>query len=103
MTLLASLGKSPVKGKRYRVVLKDAYDHSLIKIIDFASDEYENFTIHKDEERRAAYWKRHTGLSKEDMHDPLSAAFWSANLLWSKPTLQRAKNFIESKYDVKFI
>lgn len=102
MTILAKLELSPVKGKRYRVTLLNSFDRRLLKIVDFASSEHENFTMHKDVNRRTSYWKRHRGLSKENINNPLSASFWSAWLLWSEPTIPLAKKKIESLFDVKF-
>ena len=45
------------------------------KSIHFGAKNYEDFTIHKDQERKQRY------LS------PLSAGFYSRWLLWNKPTL----------------
>jgi hypothetical protein len=103
MTILAFLEDSPRRGKRFRVTLINDKDRRLLKIIDFSSSEHENYLIHGDKKRRERYWKRHSGMSKERMHDPLTAAFWAANLAWTKPTIEEAKKYISNNYDVVFI
>ena len=46
---------------------------------------YEDFTIHKDPERKERYIERHS--KNEDWHNPLTAGFYSRWILWNKPTI----------------
>ena len=56
------------------------------KSIHFGAKGYEDFTIHKDTERRERYLQRHRGMG-EDWNNPLTAAFYATNILWNKPTI----------------
>ena len=53
--------------------------------VAFGAEGYEDFTIHKDEERKDRYIKRHA--KNEDWSDPLTAGMWSRWILLNKPTL----------------
>ena len=55
------------------------------KSIHFGSKGYEDFTIHKDPERKNRYLDRHS--KNEDWNNPLTAGFYARNLLWNKTTL----------------
>ena len=56
------------------------------KSIHFGSEGYEDFTIHKDPERKKRYLKRHESMW-EDWSNPLTAGFYATNLLWNKTSL----------------
>lgn len=52
---------------------------------------YEDFTIHKDEERKAKYIQRHSkNREKYGLNGILTAGFYSRWLLWEEPTLLEA-------------
>lgn len=82
------LRKSPVKNKKYRIVYNG-------KKIDFGDSRYEDYTTHKDPERRKNYLKRHA--SRENWSDPYTPGFWSRWLLWEKPSLSAAIKAISKK------
>jgi hypothetical protein len=46
---------------------------------------YEDYTIHKDEERKERYIKRH---AKDNLTDPLSPGALSMYILWNKLTIE---------------
>ena len=56
------------------------------KYIHFGAKGYEDFTIHKDEDRRAKYRKRHATIRLKDgrlaYQVKTQPAFWSFTLLW---------------------
>lgn len=54
-----------------------------IKKISFGAKGYEDYTIHKDKERRERYLQRH---KHDKLNDPTYSGFWSATLLWGKST-----------------
>lgn len=107
----ATLRRSPVRGKKWRVVLSPGN-----AVVDFGAAGMEDYTTHGDARRMARYVRRHGGLtaaayaatkrlstpelrrrlraarasSKEDWADPRTPGFWSRWLLWSEPTLARA-------------
>jgi len=76
--------KSKAKNKKYSVyVMKDGKK----KLINFGDSRYEDFTQHKDKERRKSYLKRAKGIKnkKGDLtyKDKNTANYWSIKLLWN--------------------
>lgn len=71
---------SPVKNKKYRVIVDG-------KAIDFGDSRYEDYTQHKDPERKARYLQRHAHEDWTDIHKP---GFWSRWLLWEEPSMSAA-------------
>ena len=51
------------------------------KTIHFGAKMYEDFTIHKDPERKKAYLARH---KHDKYNNPLFAGFYATNLFWNK-------------------
>lgn len=72
---------STIKGKRYTVYVPKG--DKQVKV-DFGSSEHDNYTIHKDPERKRLYQIRH---KNDHINDPYSAGFWSWYVLWNKPSL----------------
>ena len=66
------------------------------KRVYFGDSRYEDFTTHKDEERKQRYIDRHK--KNEDWDDINSAAFWSRFYLWEKPTKKQAYENIKKIY-----
>ena len=54
------------------------------KRVHFGARGYDDYTTHKDPERRLLYILRHL---HEDYSNPMSPAWLSRYLLWEKPTL----------------
>ena len=54
------------------------------KRVHFGGRGYDDYTTHKDPERRRLYIARH---SHEDYSNPMTPAWLSRYLLWEKPTL----------------
>ena len=75
----SDLKVSTRKGKKYMVKYQGKYIH-------FGAKGYEDFTIHKDNDRRANYRKRHATIRLKDgrlaYRVKSQPAFWSYNLLW---------------------
>jgi hypothetical protein len=68
------------------------------KKISFGAKEYEDFTIHKDEERKQRYIKRHEKREDWGKSGINTKGFWSKNLLWNKPTLEASYNDIKKRF-----
>ena len=75
-----SLDYSSRKNNKYMVTLPSG------KKVHFGSPAYEDYTMHKDEDRRKKYLSRATKIKNkkgeltcEDIESP---NFWSINLLW---------------------
>jgi hypothetical protein len=77
---------SNIKGKRYTLYVPKGNKN--IKI-DFGSSEHENYTMHKDSERKRLYRIRH---HKDNIDNPYHAGFWAYHVLWNKPSLQESMN-----------
>ena len=77
-----SLDYSPRKNNKYMVTLPSG------KKVHFGSPKYEDYTIHKDKERRDKYLSRATKIKNKNGEltytNPESSNYWSIHLLWSK-------------------
>ena len=75
-----SLNYSTRKNNKYMVKLPDG------KKIHFGSPKYEDFLIHKDENRREKYRSRAMKIKNKQgeltYNNPESPNFWAINLLW---------------------
>ena len=75
-----SLDYSKRKNNKYMVKLPNG------KKVHFGSPKYEDFTIHKDEERRKKYLARAKKIKNKKGEltytNPESSNYWSVNLLW---------------------
>ena len=115
-----TLSNSPKRDKKFRVVLPNG------KKVDFGQKGYSDFTIHGNPMRMRLYVRRHGGLIPKttmDERDPMkvtkkmlrvirsdkekwgrsgldTAGFWSRWLLWSDPSLDKARRIIEQKFNV---
>ena len=84
--------KSTVKGKKYDAIFPD-------KKVSFGSSPYEDYTTHKDDNRRDSYIKRHGATqSWTDIEKPQT---WARYLLWEKKSMPEAIKFIENKCKIK--
>lgn len=70
------------------------------KVIHFGDTRYEDYTIHKDPERRKQYIIRHRN---DNITDPSTAGFWSYHLLWSHPNMTTAFNYIMKTFKPNLI
>lgn len=89
------LTRSPLLAKKYRVRFEDGTH------VDFGARAYSDYTMHKDDDRRAAYIKRHR--PNENWGDIRTAGFWSRWLLWEKKTIREAKLNISRRFSVRFL
>jgi|DEB0MinimDraft_10_1074344.scaffolds.fasta_scaffold201754_1 hypothetical protein len=78
MIKFIKLEKSKKKGKRYDAIFNI---DGKIKKVPFGSDKHENYTIHKDDERRKRYRQRH---KRDNIDIPISAGALSWYLLWGE-------------------
>ena len=92
----AVFSKSTNPKKKYKVVVTDGERK---KTIHFGQAGAEDFTIHKDEERKNRYIDRHQ--SREDFEDPFTAGFWALHVLWNKRTLNASLKDIKDNFKIK--
>ena len=76
---LVKVEDSKAKGKRYTAIFRDSKT-GREKRVNFGDASMENFTIHKDPERRKRYLNRHK--SRENWNDPVSPGALSRWILW---------------------
>ena len=69
------------------------------KKVSFGSSSHQDYTQHKDEERKKNYIARH-GSGNQNWNDLTTAGAWSKNLLWNKPTIRESIKSMESKYNI---
>lgn len=84
--------KSDKPEKKYFIITNTG------KRVYFGAAGYEDFTTHKDEERKQRYITRHKNESKF-WNDPNTASYWALKYLWTYPTKKEAYENI--KKDLK--
>ena len=82
--------KSDKPDKKYYIITNTG------KRVYFGAVGYEDFTTHKDEERKQRYIVRHK--KNEDWTDINTPGFWSYHYLWEFPTKKAAYENIKKKY-----
>ena len=92
----AIFSKSTNPKKKYKVIVTDGERK---KTIHFGQAGAEDYTIHKDEERKNRYIDRHK--SREDFQDPFTAGFWALHLLWNKKSINSSLKDIKDKFNIK--
>lgn len=93
--MIIKLIKSPNKKKKFRVIFEDKSK------VDFGAAGYSDYTIHKDPNRMKRYLARHQAREDWTKSGIKTAGFWSRWLLWSEPSLQKAKQLISKKFQIK--
>jgi len=66
------------------------------KTISFGAKGYEDFTTHRDENRRRNYIKRHGAT--QDWRNIMTPGFMSRYVLWEEPTVKKAVDKLNRKY-----
>ena len=116
---------SPKRDKKYRAILLDLGKH-----VDFGGKGYSDFTIHKEPERMRLYVQRHGGFvtkkmrgleTREKIINTMiqvkksrkkenwsekgidTAGFWSRWLLWSYPSMSKARAFMKKEFGITFV
>jgi hypothetical protein len=77
---LLKIVKSPNKKKKYRAYFSSG------KHTDFGAVGYQDYTKHKDPERKKRYMSRHR--KRENWKSPTTAGALSLYVLWNKPTFR---------------
>jgi hypothetical protein len=63
---------------KFRVLAKD---DDKIKIVNFGHSDYEDYTQHKDKDRRSSFRKRHKCDPVKNL-DKTTARYWACQYLW---------------------
>lgn len=96
--MYVAIYKSSVKGKKYTAVFYDD-DFEEVKRTSFGAKGMSDFTIHKDEERKERYLKRHR--KNEDWNDYTSAGSLSRYILWNLTTLKDSFDDYLKRFDLE--
>ena len=88
------IAKSKRKNKKY-----DLLDSDKKYILSFGDSRYQDYTMHKDDDRKNNYLSRH-GKEDHSAKNIKSAAFMSAHLLWGKPTLQASISDVNKRFNI---
>lgn len=96
MWKLSKIIASPRADKKYRAIFIDTDGKT--KHTDFGASGAEDYTIHKDKERRQRYLDRH----KKDLEteDPTRAGYLSWYILWNKPTLKASIEDYKNRFNM---
>tara|TARA_R100000734_G_C3319038_1_gene114106 strand:+ start:815 stop:1105 length:291 start_codon:yes stop_codon:yes gene_type:complete len=70
------------------------------KTIHFGAKGMEDFTTHKDPERKKRYIARHKKREDWTRAGIKTAGFWSKHILWNKPSLRESIKDIEKNFGV---
>ena len=96
MKVEIKLKRSNRANKKYMVTIKN-------KTIHFGAKGMSDYTIHKNDERKKRYIKRHRKNENWTKSGIITAGFWSRWLLWNKKTISASKKYIEKRFNVIFI
>ena len=88
--------KSSNKDKKYMAIFYK--DDTKIKTIHFGASGYDDFTIHKDEDRKKRYISRH---KNENWNNYMTAGSLSRYVLWEKPNLKDSMKYYANKFNLK--
>ena len=87
------ISKSTNKDKKF-----DAFVDG--KQVSFGAVGYEDFSTHKDPERKERYISRHVKREDWDKSGVKTAGYWSKHLLWNKDTLRKSIDDISRKHNL---
>ena len=89
--------KAKSKSKKYEALVDG-------KTIPFGAAGYEDFTTHKDPERKERYIARHRRREDWTRSGLETAGFYAKHLLWNKPSLTASvKDLNQKMSDVQFV
>jgi hypothetical protein len=86
------------KDKKWMVTITHGDDRW--KTVHFGANGYEDYTIHKDIERKKRYESRHKGNETWTKSGIKTAGFWSKWLLWNKPSITASISDTSSRFGV---
>ena len=90
--MIVEISKSSKNNKKYDAVIDGK------KTVSFGDSKYQDYTTHKDNDRKQRYIDRHRKNEKWGKDGVDTAGFMSNNLLWNKPTLQASIADLNNRY-----
>ena len=92
------LKKSTNQDKKYMAIFYNE-ERKKIKTTHFGASGMSDYTIHKDEERKARYIARHS--ENENFNNYMSAGSLSRWILWNFPDFDRSVRDFMRRFDYK--
>ena len=93
------LSQSDRQAKKYRVVeLTPPF-----KAIYFGAKPYEDYTQHKNEDRKKSYTSRHATREDWTKSGMDTAGFWSKHLLWNLPSLDDSISDTARRFKIRIV
>ena len=97
------LKPSHLKTKKYDAIFFDDEGH--YKIVSFGAirpngEPYEDYTMHKDDNRKRLYINRHQ--KREDFDDYMTRGALSRWVLWNKKTLKKSIMDFAKRFNLKY-
>lgn len=93
------LQKSSKTGKKWKVTIEGKQGRT--KTVHFGASGYQDYTQHKDKERKERYLARHKSRENWGKSGIRTAGFWSRWLLWNKPTISGSLTDIRKRFKVQ--
>jgi hypothetical protein len=90
-----TISKSNNANKKWMVKTPDG------KVVHFGAKGYEDYTIHKDEDRMKRYIIRHKKNENWGKRGINTPGFWSRWLLWNKPSLTASIRDMQNRFNIK--
>lgn len=91
---------SPSKNKDKKFTAYIYVDDKKIAKIHFGDSNYEDYTTHKDKNRKRLYLARH---KNEDWNNYLKPGFWSRWILWNKKTISESIRDTAQRFNIKIV
>ena len=85
--------------KKYKIIISNGNTRRSVNIGD---NRYEDYTQHKDDERKERYIARHQSRENWGASGMGTAGFWSRWLLWNKPSLRDSVDDIERRFGITY-
>lgn len=90
----------PARDGIHKYVAHFVQDNGRDKNVKFGAKGYSDFTVHKDNERRLRYLKRHRGMG-ENWNDPTTPGALSRWILWEYPEFDQAVREFRKRFDLE--
>lgn len=97
------LKDSTRKDKKFMVQYINPDSNIIGKVIHFGAKGYEDYTTHKDNERKKRYIARHSINEDWTKGGIDTAGWWSRWLLWNKPSLSDSIKDINDRFNIKIV
>lgn len=68
--------------------------------VHFGDSRYQDYTQHKDKERRKRYLERHRSREDWTLNGIDTPGFWSRWLLWNQKTLQESFDDLKKRFEL---